>query len=233
MPLSELRPIVSIGLTSLAAFRLVTSVMSSPTEGATIIDPLDRLRPGLFEVVGTDTDHGIGLQKGSIVVNVDGHAPLGLGLPDLPDLLEPLVPLIPGIVDIAVQARDRVVSMRGRQTFPCLDGRREMCQRYRSWFWKKSIGSLPIPFVAPSPLLTCASSNFILHVENAFRNRGLRVDVLVLGPRIPLGAAVHRQYVEGVLAVVRLSRPNQFSRKIPLQIFDRSSGPSKVRFSGA
>ncbi|KAJ5240146.1 RNA-binding protein (Nab3) [Penicillium chermesinum] len=74
--------------------------------------------------------------------------------------------------------------------------------------------------------------NFILHVENAFRNRGLRVDVLVLGPRIPLGAAVHRQYVEGVLAVVRLSRPNQFSRKIPLQIFDRSAGPTHVRFTG-
>lgn len=53
----------------------------------------------------------------------------------------------------------------------------------------------------------------------------------MLGPRIPLGAAVHRQYVEGVLAVVRLSRPNQFSRKIPLQIFDRSAGPSNVRFS--
>lgn len=75
--------------------------------------------------------------------------------------------------------------------------------------------------------------NFVLHVENAFRNRGLRVDVLVLGPRTPLGAAVHRQYVEGVLAVVRLSRPNQFSRKIPLQIFDRSAGPDSVRFSGA
>lgn len=75
--------------------------------------------------------------------------------------------------------------------------------------------------------------NFILHVENAFRNRGLRVDVLVLGPRISLGAAVHRQYVEGVLAVVRLSRPNQFSRKIPLQIFDRSAGADNVRLNGA
>lgn len=86
----------------------------------------------------------------------------------------------------------------------------------------------PIPF---DPCLP-RSRNFILQVENAFRNRGLRVDVLVLGPRIPLGAAVHRQYVEGVLAVVRLSRPNQFSRKIPLQIFDRSAGQGNVRFSG-
>ena len=74
--------------------------------------------------------------------------------------------------------------------------------------------------------------NFIFHVENAFRNRGLRVDVLVLGPRIPLNAAVQRQIVEGVLAVVRLSRPNQFSRKIPLQVFDRTAGPDKVRFHG-
>ena len=74
--------------------------------------------------------------------------------------------------------------------------------------------------------------NFIFHVENSFRNRGLRVDVLVLGPRIPLNAAVQRQIVEGVLAVVRLSRPNQFSRKIPLQVFDRTGGPDKVRFNG-
>ncbi|KAH1290064.1 hypothetical protein KXX33_008835 [Aspergillus fumigatus] len=73
--------------------------------------------------------------------------------------------------------------------------------------------------------------NFIFHVENAFRNRGLRVDVLVLGPRIPLNAAVQRQIKEGVLAVVRLSRPNQFSRKIPLQVFDRSGGPDNVRFN--
>ncbi|KAF7163627.1 hypothetical protein CNMCM6106_000482 [Aspergillus hiratsukae] len=73
--------------------------------------------------------------------------------------------------------------------------------------------------------------NFIFHVENAFRNRGLRVDVLVLGPRIPLNAAVQRQIKEGVLAVVRLSRPNQFSRKIPLQVFDRSGGSDNVRFN--
>ncbi|KAJ5390516.1 uncharacterized protein N7496_001584 [Penicillium cataractarum] len=97
---------------------------------------------------------------------------------------------------------------------------------------------LPVPRRAPRDVpevqilvLEELDRNFILHVENAFRNRGLRVDVLVLGPRIPLGAAVHRQYVEGVLAVVRLSRPNQFSRKIPLQMFDRSAGPDNVRFT--
>ena len=69
-------------------------------------------------------------------------------------------------------------------------------------------------------------------MENSFRNRGLRVDVLVLGPRVPLNAAVQRQIIEGVLAVVRLSRPNQFSRKIPLQVFDRTSGRDNLRFNG-
>ncbi|KAL2826968.1 hypothetical protein BDW59DRAFT_144466 [Aspergillus cavernicola] len=71
--------------------------------------------------------------------------------------------------------------------------------------------------------------NFIYHVESSFRIRGLRVDVLVLGPRIPLDAAVKRQVSEGVLAVVRLSRPSQFARKIPLQVFDRSAGIDNVR----
>ncbi|KAJ9483192.1 hypothetical protein VN97_g10218 [Penicillium thymicola] len=82
----------------------------------------------------------------------------------------------------------------------------------------------------PISRINAIAVNFILLVENAFRNRGLRVDVLVLGPRIPLGAAVHRQFIEGVLAVVRLSRPNQLSRKISLQLFDRTAGSDNVRF---
>jgi hypothetical protein len=81
-------------------------------------------------------------------------------------------------------------------------------------------------------LLNQDRSNFVYHVESSFRNRGLRVDVLALGPRIPLDAAVKRQVSEGVLAVVRLSRPSQFSRKLPLQVFDRSAGKDNVRSSG-
>ncbi|PLN80458.1 hypothetical protein BDW42DRAFT_170889 [Aspergillus taichungensis] len=97
---------------------------------------------------------------------------------------------------------------------------------------------LPVPRRAPRDVpevqilvLEDVDRNFIFFVENAFRNRGLRVDVLVLGPRIPLNAAVQRQISEGVLAVVRLARPNQFSRKIPLQVFDRSAGVDNVRFN--
>ncbi|ODM19082.1 hypothetical protein SI65_05699 [Aspergillus cristatus] len=97
---------------------------------------------------------------------------------------------------------------------------------------------LPVPRRAPRDIpdvqilvLEEVDRNFIFHVENSFRNRGLRVDVLVLGPRIPLNAAVQRQIIEGVLAVVRLARPNQFSRKIPLQVFDRSGGADNLRFN--
>ncbi|RAL10884.1 putative RNA-binding protein (Nab3) [Aspergillus homomorphus CBS 101889] len=95
---------------------------------------------------------------------------------------------------------------------------------------------IPVPRRAPRDVpevqllvLEEVDRNFLFHVENSFRNRGLRVDILVLGPRIPLNAAVQRQIQEGVLAIVRLSRPSQFSRKIPLQVFDRSGGLDNVR----
>lgn len=90
--------------------------------------------------------------------------------------------------------------------------------------WQESLPSLP-------PILT-KPRNFVFHVENSFRSRGLRVDVLTLGPRIPLSAAVHRQINEGVRAIVKLSRSNQFSGKISLQLIDRSGGPDNVRFNG-
>ncbi|KAF9889176.1 hypothetical protein FE257_007665 [Aspergillus nanangensis] len=122
---------------------------------------------------------------------------------DVPD------PHIQGKEDIVVRALGPGPSMP-MQISLSLGETRAMCQKSRYSSWKK---------------------NFIFHVENSFRNRGLRVDVLVLGPRIPLNAAVQRQIIEGVLAVVRLARPNQFSRKIPLQVFDRTGGPDNVRFN--
>lgn len=75
-------------------------------------------------------------------------------------------------------------------------------------------------------------SDFVYHVESAFKDRGLRTDVLILSPRINLDAVVRRQILEGVLAIIRLSRSNQYSGKIPLQVFDHSSGAGNVRFNG-
>ncbi|KAL4906159.1 hypothetical protein BDW74DRAFT_139271 [Aspergillus multicolor] len=99
-----------------------------------------------------------------------------------------------------------------------------------------SDADIPVPRRAPRDVpdvqilvLEELDRNFIYHIESSFRNRGLRVDVLALGARIPLDAAVKRQASEGVLAVVRLSRPSYLQGKIPLQIFDRSAGVDNVR----
>lgn len=139
--------------------------------------------------------------------------------------------LIPETDVTAATAQDPVVSMKAKQIYLCLDELSEMYQMCRSLCWRNLTGGLNTSRSFWKKLLTFRR-NFVLHVENAFRNRGLRVDVLVLGPRIPLGAAVHRQFIEGVLAVVRLARPNQVSRKIPLQLFDRTAGLDNVRFLG-
>jgi hypothetical protein len=73
---------------------------------------------------------------------------------------------------------------------------------------------------------------FIAYVESAFKNRGLRCDVLVLSPKLSESAVIRRQVVEGVLAVVRLSRLNQATGKLPVKLFDRSAGVDNVKFEG-
>lgn len=81
-----------------------------------------------------------------------------------------------------------------------------------------------------SVLTTCR--DFIYRVERAFRDRGLRSDVLFLSPRIDLSAVIHRQIIEGVLAIAKISRSSEFSGKIPLQVYDHSHGVNNVRFNG-
>ncbi|KAJ5918695.1 hypothetical protein N7454_009839 [Penicillium verhagenii] len=159
----------------------------------------------------TVIDLGIERQSDLIAVSVGAPAPLDPGLLGLP---------IPEIGDTVARAPDLEALTKENPTYRFLEGPPVTYLRSKFSFLRKLTGMHQHHY-----------TNFVLHVENAFRNRGLRVDVLVLGPRIPLGAAVHRQYVEGVLAVVRLSRPNQFSRKIPLQIFERTPGSNSVRFS--
>lgn len=48
-----------------------------------------------------------------------------------------------------------------------------------------------------------------------------------------LQAVIRRQILEGVIAVVELSRASQYTGKIPLQIFDRSGGADNVRYNGS
>lgn len=72
--------------------------------------------------------------------------------------------------------------------------------------------------------------DFVNWVEQAFKGKGLRSEVMYLHPRIPKDVVVQRQAAEGVHAVVDLDLRAQNLGRIPVQAFDRSAGSSNVRF---
>ncbi|KAM3518273.1 hypothetical protein NHJ13051_008310 [Beauveria bassiana] len=72
--------------------------------------------------------------------------------------------------------------------------------------------------------------DFVAFVEDSFRKRGLRPEVMFLHPRFPKDQVIQRQAAEGVHAVVELDMRAQSIGKIPVQVFDRSGGSNNVRF---
>jgi RNA recognition motif. (a.k.a. RRM, RBD, or RNP domain) len=68
-------------------------------------------------------------------------------------------------------------------------------------------------------------------VEQGFRSKGLTAQTTWLSPRLTLAAVVKRQIIEGVQAIVKLTRTTQYSPKIPLQVFDRTPGTTNVNFN--
>lgn len=97
---------------------------------------------------------------------------------------------------------------------------------------------LPIPRRLPGQVpdvqiivLDDVERDFLFLIEKTFRDRSLKTDVIFLSPRIKLSAVRHRQIVEGVLAISMLSRRNQYSGKIPLEVFDRSHGVNDIRWN--
>lgn len=81
-------------------------------------------------------------------------------------------------------------------------------------------------------LLIDRHRNFISYVERAFEARGIKVNVLLLSPKLPEASVMRRQILEGVLAVTKLDRNVQMANKFHLSVFDRSQGASNVRFEG-
>ncbi|QDS77855.1 hypothetical protein FKW77_000131 [Venturia effusa] len=71
---------------------------------------------------------------------------------------------------------------------------------------------------------------FVEWAEKSIQARALRVNVLYLAPHLSEEAVIKRQILEGVQAVVRLSRGHQLKGKIPLQVFDRRAGHHNVQF---
>jgi hypothetical protein len=109
---------------------------------------------------------------------------------------------------------------------------RGTCQMFKLSSWKMWTGKAHPRYVHTNINIFDKFRDFVYHIENAFRDRGLRTDVLMLSPRILLSAVIRRQTIEGVLAIVKVSRPHQYSGKIPLQVFDRSNGVDHVPFKG-
>lgn len=99
--------------------------------------------------------------------------------------------------------------------------------------------SLPIPRRNPVQVpdvqiivVDESDRTFVGYIQQSFRDRGLRCEVLPLPRGVSLQAVVKRQIIEGVQAVVKIYRKSQVTGKIPLQIFDRSGGMNNVRFDG-
>lgn len=80
--------------------------------------------------------------------------------------------------------------------------------------------------------MTDPFSDFIRYVEDTFRAQNLRINVLIMSPRLPEAAVVRRQIIEGVLAIVRLDTGSLAQGKVNVQVFDRRGGAGKVQFNG-
>jgi nuclear polyadenylated RNA-binding protein 3 len=96
---------------------------------------------------------------------------------------------------------------------------------------------LPLPRRAPQDVpdvqIVVADDldrQFIEWADKSIQTRGLRVNVLLLAPHLSEEAVIKRQILEGVQAVVRLSKVHQLKGKIPLQVFDRRGGHQNVQF---
>ncbi|KAF1966769.1 hypothetical protein BU23DRAFT_311542 [Bimuria novae-zelandiae CBS 107.79] len=113
-------------------------------------------------------------------------------------------------------------------------------RRYRSPSPRRATTpDLPLPFRAPQDvpdvqvlvLHEGLPRDFIRWVEETFARAGLRIDVLILSPRLNEHAVVRRQIMEGVLAIVRLNDSSLARQKINVQLFDRRGGNGSVQFN--
>lgn len=130
------------------------------------------------------------------------------------------------------RSRDRHGRYRSRSRSP-----RRRSDRYRSPSPKRDDDDdLPLPRRAPRDVPEVQivaddnlSREFIQWVERGVSSRGVKVDVLILSPRLSEAAVIKRQILEGVTAVCKLTLANQQKCKVPLQVFDRRNG-NDIRF---
>ena len=98
--------------------------------------------------------------------------------------------------------------------------------------------TLPLPFRPPHEVpdvqilvIDDVAPQFVNYVEQGLRQKSLKASTIWLNARLPLAAVVKRQIKEGVQALMKLTRNNQWNSKVPLQVFDRVPGTSNVNFN--
>ncbi|KAI9886636.1 MAG: U3 snoRNP protein [Watsoniomyces obsoletus] len=106
-------------------------------------------------------------------------------------------------------------------------GRRPSMEDLESLLPPRRVEQVPVVQIITTDDL---DRGFVEFVEKVFRDAGITTDVLFLSPRTDVLEVVKRLAVEGVLAVSRLTRQDQTSVKIPLQIFGQRDGQNSVRF---
>lgn len=65
---------------------------------------------------------------------------------------------------------------------------------------------------------------YVFHVENKFRQAGLKVEVVFLAPRMSLESVLLQMNHEGVKAVVFVERASANNESVTMLIFDGNTG---------
>jgi hypothetical protein len=132
---------------------------------------------------------------------------------------------------MTVTAIVRLLIIGSTMTYNCQGGSRMKYQkskflRMRTWTSKEKRNS--------NVRLTCShyNRNFVRYIERTFIERRVHCDVLLLSARLDEQAVIHRQAVEGVLAIARLTFQSQQTGRIPIKLFDRSKGRDSATFEG-
>ncbi|KTW31663.1 uncharacterized protein T551_00924 [Pneumocystis jirovecii RU7] len=109
--------------------------------------------------------------------------------------------------------------------------------RYRDYPPRHQMDSFPLPRRYGNDVPECqiiitddTDRSFIYFVEKVFKDKGFRIDTLFLSPRLSLPSVVQQMIIEGIMAIIFLSRQMQSQSKISMQIFDRRADSSDVKF---
>lgn len=173
------------------------------------------------------------VDEGMMIIVVD-EIEVGIGLIGGVDRDHHIV----AATDIPVAVHRHVGAQRRKPTCYYQSVNLEMYRKYNFYYLMNWIGKTILDSSVFYTLIgrwfNCLLQyrNFINYVDKIFRDRGIRTDVLFLDPRLSLAVVIKRQIVEGVHAIVKLTRQSQMSGRIPLQVFDRTAGTDTVRFDG-